>query len=120
MHLIADTGNQCQPATGDYRHSVRSKGGRLNNSRLQCFRIDACEACRSPIGDENLTFIGDDTCRLGEAVQRRHVAAGIVIDHLDPIKRGMCDEHAACLRIESSVIKVGIGGTVYLDLRKNL
>jgi hypothetical protein len=38
----------------------------------------------------------------------------------DPIKRGMCDEHAACLRIESSVIKVGIGGTVYLDLRKNL
>jgi hypothetical protein len=67
-----------------------------------------------------LTFIGDDTCRLGEAVQRREMAAGIVIDHLDPIKRRMCDEHAASLRIESSMIEVGIGGTVYLDFRQGL
>jgi hypothetical protein len=48
------------------------------------------------------------------------VAAGIVIDHLDPIKRRMCDERAASLRIESSMIEVGIGGTVYFDFRKNL
>jgi hypothetical protein len=67
-----------------------------------------------------LTFVGDDTCRLRKAVQRRRVAAGIMIDHLDPIKRRMCDEHAASLRIESSMIEVGICGTVYLDFRKTL
>src|ERR1700724_2940746 len=107
MHLIADEGNQYQPATGDYRHSVRSRGGRLNKLCLQCFRIDASEARCRPIGDEYATFAGDDTCRLGEAVQRREMAAGIVIDHLDPIKPRMCDEHAGSLRIESSMIEVG-------------
>ncbi|MCA0245140.1 MAG: hypothetical protein LCH93_00795 [Proteobacteria bacterium] len=49
--------------------------------------------------------VGDDTCGVWKSLQRRNVAAAIVIDHLDLIPTGMRDEYSPGRRVESAVIE---------------
>jgi hypothetical protein len=87
------------------RHSVRSRAGLVNDARFQRVAVDLGQACRSTIGDENLAIVCDNTRRFRKAVQRREMAAGIVINHLNPIQPGMCHEYATSFRIKSSMIE---------------
>src|ERR1700737_321809 len=105
MHLIPDAGNHCQPRMRNNCHSVRSRSRSQNEARFQRMGVDPSQACCSTIGDENVSRVRDNTCRLRKAVQRREMLAGIVINHLKAIEPSMCHEYATSFRIESAMIE---------------
>ena len=87
------------------RDSVRSRSGIEYGPCFQSVRIDPSQACRSTVGDEDVTFVGDDACRFRKTVQCRQMAAGVMIDHLDAVPARVRQENAAALRLEGSMVE---------------
>jgi hypothetical protein len=57
-----------------------------------------------------MSVIGDRAGRARKSRQCCEMPAGVVVDHLDAVARGMRDEDAPALRIEGGVIKLAARG----------
>ena len=65
--------------------------------------------CRgTAIGGQDLPVISDRTRDAGEARQRCYMLLRVVIDHLDTVACGVCDENPPCFGVERRVIEVAV------------
>ena len=88
----------------------------LNTARVS--RVPASskrDAGAAAVGYQYLSVVGDGAGHAGKSRQRRDVSAGVVVDHLDAVARGVCNEDAPALRIECGVIELAARSARYGD-----
>ena len=111
----ADAGGDSEAGSRDDHGTIRSPAGLERGARFQCAGIEQGDAGAAAVGDEDLSVVGDGAGHAGKSRQRRKVPAGVVVDHLDAVARGVRDEDAPALRIEGGVIKLAARGAWYGD-----
>ncbi len=62
-----------------------------------------------------MSVVCDGAGHARKSRQRRKVPAGVVVDHLNAIARGVRNEDSPALRIEGGVIKLAARGAWYSD-----
>jgi hypothetical protein len=99
-----DTDAGCDPeaGSGDDHSAIWSPAGFERGARFQSAGVEQCNAGAAAVGYQDLSVVGDRAGRARKSRQRRKVAAGVVVDHLNAIARGMCNEDTPAFRIEAA------------------
>src|SRR5215472_10378084 len=113
--LIADAGHDGEPSARHDRDAIRSRTRLEHSTGREAARIEPRHLGPSPVGHQDLTLLGDHTGGFGKSVEAREVTAAVVVDHLDPVTRGMRHENASADRIERAVIEGASHGIRKLD-----
>src|SRR5882672_12127175 len=113
--FVADARCDREAGSGHDHSAVRSRAGLEQGTRFQGAGIKKGHAGAATVGYQDLSVVSDGTGHARKSRQRRKVPAGVVVDHLDAIARGVCNEDTPALRIEGRVIKVATRGTWYGD-----
>ena len=113
--VVADAGGDPEPGSGDDHGTIRSPAGLVRGARFQRAGIEQRDAGAAAVGDQYLPVVGDGAGHARKSRQRREVLAGVVVDHLDAVARGVRNEDAPALCIEGGVIELAALGVWYGD-----
>src|ERR1700682_2593628 len=113
--VVADAGGDREAGSSHDHSAVRSRAGLEHGSRFQVAGIEQRDAGTAAVGDQDLSAVSDGAGHARKSRQRRKVQAGVVVDHLDAIARGVCNKDAPALGIEGGVIELAARGTWYGD-----
>ena len=94
----------------DDHSTIRSAAGLVPGARFQGVGIKQGNAGAAAVSDQNLPVVSDGACHARKSRQGRKVLAGIVVDHLDAIAGGVCNEDTPAPRIEGGVIELAARG----------
>src|SRR5439155_25030809 len=111
----ADAGCNSKTCSGDDHGTIRSPASLVRGAALQRASIEQRDAGAAPVGDQDLPVVRDGTGHARKSLQRRKVPAGVVVDHLEAIARGVCNEDAPALGVEGRVIELAAHGAWYGD-----
>ena len=111
----ADAGGNSKAGSGDDHGTIRSPAGLVRGARFQRAGIEQRDAGAAAVGDQDLSVIGDRAGHARKSRQCCEMPAGVVVDHLDAVARGVRDEDAPALRIEGGVIELTARGARYGD-----
>ena len=104
-----------EAGSGHDHRAIRSRAGLEGGTGFQGVGIEQRDAGAAAVGDQDLSVVGDRAGHARKSRQRCDVPAGVVVDHLDAIARGVGNEDAPALRIEGGVIELAAGGAGYGD-----
>src|SRR3954454_8664709 len=113
--IVANAGGDPEVGSRDDHGSIRAAAGLVRGARFQGVGIKQRNAGAAAVGDQNLPIVSDGTCYARKSWQGRKVFAGIVVDHLDAIAGGVCNEDTPAFCIEGGVIELAARGAWYGD-----
>jgi hypothetical protein len=102
---VANAGCDREVGSRDDDSAVRTRAGLEGGTCFLAAGIEQRDAGAATVGDQDLSVVSDGAGHARKSRQRRKVPAGVVVDHLYAIARGVCNEDTPALRIEGGVIK---------------
>src|SRR5215217_1561416 len=118
--FISDGGGDRQRVLRQDRDAIWSKASFEDGPRFQTQCVNPSQACRPPVGYEDHPVVRHNPCSFWESRQRRDVSARVMIDDLDAVAPRVCQEDAAALWIESTMIERAARTAWYLDRANGL